>query len=478
MRYKTYLSIGVIFLFCSVLALAALDLKFTTAISQAVDPASEGNVVTFTVSFRTVGGAVDNLKIIGGVDGVQLFERTYASILADKTRTDSFTWTATAGNHTVWFELDPGHTCGDSNYGNNRVEKAITVSGGGPVGQPNLKLGVTYSTASFIAGDSVTFNLKVGNDGTADSSACEMQFKKGGIVLQSYSIPSIASGGQINKTYIWTAECDAALNAMIDSNNANAESNEGDNEWSQQMTCSSAPAGLPDLTIGVTFSPLKFDTGEDVTFTIKIDNIGNAKAPSSQVIILVGMVGYKPAGIPALEAGGHHEFSIKIPFQCGAQFEIAVDYDNEIKESNENNNKWLRKMTCGKLFLTDSDKYRKLNVAIAPPAADAPDLTIISVKRLGKTPPQNGASMEVVVENIGLGKSKPCTLISTTEDNFVDVTMTIPALEKGAKYAARYVQQFLCGATMKIKVDANNKNRELNEENNTATKTFICLDLK
>jgi subtilase family serine protease len=478
MRFKTFLTIGIIFLFSSVFASAALDLAFVGSITQSPDPASVGNTVTFTVSFRTAGGAVTNLKIIGGVDGAQLFERTYASILADKTRTDSFTWTAIAGSHTVWFELDPGHTCGDSNYSNNKVEKAFTVSGGGPACQPNLKLDVTYSPASFIAGDSVTFNLKVSNDGTADSSACEMQFKKGGSPLQSFSIPLVASGGQIIKTYIWTAECDASLNAKVDSNNANTELNEADNEWSQQMTCSNAPAGLPDLAIGVTVSPLKFDTGEDVTFTIRVDNKGTASSPASPVIILNGMVGYGPPAIPSLKAGGYYEFSTKIQFLCDASFQIIVDYDNEIPESNENNNKWAKIMTCGKSFNFGLDIHDMKRTPKIVPAADAPDLTILSVKRSDKVPLQYGTHIDVEVENIGLGKSNPCTLVSTTEDIFPDVTMIIPALEKGARYTAKYVQKLNCGGTMNIKVDANNKNRETNEENNTAKKSFLCLDLK
>jgi len=117
------------FLLSSIFAVAALDVKFTTAIGQSPDPAVLWNEVTFTVSFKPSGGAVSNFKIIGGVDGTQIFERTYASILADKIKTDSFKWTATAGSHKVWFELDPSHTAGDSDYANNKVEKAISGTG-------------------------------------------------------------------------------------------------------------------------------------------------------------------------------------------------------------------------------------------------------------------------------------------------------------------------------------------------------------
>jgi len=243
MRFKTFLSIGVILLCSSILALAALDLQFTTAISQAPDPASGGASVTFTVAFKTLGGAVTNLKITGGVDGVGIFERTYASILADKVRTDTFTWTATAGSHTAWFELDPDHTCGDSNYGNNRVEKALTV-GGGPTSQPDLALVVTYTPTDFAAGGAVAFSIRVNNNGIAPSNACQMTVKKGGATVQTINVAAIPAGDHLDKSYNWAAaECNAVIEIKADSNNANIESNEGNNTWSHTMACGDTDGG-------------------------------------------------------------------------------------------------------------------------------------------------------------------------------------------------------------------------------------------
>jgi hypothetical protein len=241
MRFKTILSIGVILLCSSIFALA-LDLRFTTAISQAPDPATGGASVTFTVSFKPFDGPVDNLKITGEVDGCGNFERTYAHINAGAQRTDTFTWIATAGSHTVSFELDPMHTCGDSDYSNNRIEKAITV-GGGPAGQPNLKPVISYTPTNFSAGDAVSFSYKVENTGTVASVACQMEMKKGSSHVYTFEVPVIAAGGHWSTTHPWTAECDAALNIKVDSNNANVESNEGDNTWSKTMACGDTSGG-------------------------------------------------------------------------------------------------------------------------------------------------------------------------------------------------------------------------------------------
>jgi len=120
----------VAFMLSGIFAFAALDVQFIGVIKQAPDPAAAGNEVTFTVSFKTVGGAVNNYKITGGIGEQRFFERTYASIAADKVKTDSFKFTfPNGGNYFVWFSLDPDHTSGDSNYANNFIKKAITFSG-------------------------------------------------------------------------------------------------------------------------------------------------------------------------------------------------------------------------------------------------------------------------------------------------------------------------------------------------------------
>ena len=119
------------FLLSSIFAVAALDVQFIGVIKQAPDPAAAGNEVTFTVSFKNVGGAVNNYKITGGIGEQQVFERTYASIEADKTKTDSFKITIPNNDHKyiAWFRLDPEKTSGDSNYDNNMITKTISISG-------------------------------------------------------------------------------------------------------------------------------------------------------------------------------------------------------------------------------------------------------------------------------------------------------------------------------------------------------------
>lgn len=125
--YKTFF-FGIMFLIWGISVFAALDVQFVGSIKQLPDPAFGGIQTTFTVNFKPVGGAVSNFKITGGVDGTKIFERKYASIGAGIQKTDSFKWIAVGGTHNVWFELDPDHTSGDSDYSNNKITKSVAVS--------------------------------------------------------------------------------------------------------------------------------------------------------------------------------------------------------------------------------------------------------------------------------------------------------------------------------------------------------------
>jgi hypothetical protein len=248
MRFKTFLSMGVILLCSSILAHAALDLRFTTAISQVPDPASVGGAVTFTVTLISDGAIVNDLKLIGGVDATQIVEKIFAGIADGGTRTQNMSWTATAGTHTVWFELDPDHLKGDSNYGNNRVEKVITL-GGGPAGQPDLAPVVTYTPTDFAAGAAVAFTIRVNNNGTAASVASQVKVRQGAVDKHTGNIAAIAVGGHANDTYNWTAVCDAVMTVIVDSSNTNTESNEGNNTWSKTMACGDTGGGGLEICI-------------------------------------------------------------------------------------------------------------------------------------------------------------------------------------------------------------------------------------
>lgn len=230
---KLFLLACAVLILSNVAAFAALDLRFTTPISMSPSSPVPGNTVTFSVSFKTFGGAVTNLKIIGGMGNNQLFERVYASIPADRVRTDSFTWTAVPGSHTVWFELDPDHASSDSNYANNRVENSFSF------GSPSDLL-IQVKINDLLSNDRITYiKWIVDNDGESVSLPCTMEIKKSSTVVQTINIISLNPGSEMGGDFLIPEQykCSGRLTFKVDANNANTESNELNNTDSIMLLC-------------------------------------------------------------------------------------------------------------------------------------------------------------------------------------------------------------------------------------------------
>jgi hypothetical protein len=126
MRIRILLTIGII-LFSSVIVLAQLDFRFNSRITISSEPVRVGDNITFNVRFIAGGLAADNFKVVGGVDETRIVDRTFAHLNLDASRSQSMTWAATAGSHTVWFEIDPDHASRDIDFSNNRIQITLTV---------------------------------------------------------------------------------------------------------------------------------------------------------------------------------------------------------------------------------------------------------------------------------------------------------------------------------------------------------------
>jgi subtilase family serine protease len=240
---KIHLLSALIVLFsCVALTAHAVDIKFVGS-EITISPASpvSGDLMTFTATFRPVGGAVDNFKITGEVDGVQLFERVYAHINSDVVKTDSFTWTAVPGKHYVRFKLDPDNVQGDTYYKNNWQSKSFTVPL--PASQtdgPNLLIkNVSISSKLIVQGKEVTFTVTLQNNGTMPASQFEASFRTDvpGSTWQAKHIDILLNGAQKNITFNWNVVCGATVTINADEYNAVMELNESDNLWTKKMTC-------------------------------------------------------------------------------------------------------------------------------------------------------------------------------------------------------------------------------------------------
>jgi len=363
MRFKTFLTVGIIFLFSSMFVSAALDLAFVGSITQSPDPATTGTTVTFSVSFRTNGGAVTNMKITGGIFGTQLFERTYASILADKVRTDSFTWTGVAGDQVVWFELDPGHTCGDSDYTNNKIQKhTFIASASGKY--PDLSVNATYEAFNFKEDDKITFHIYVSNTGDTWSDPCKLWLVHSGegVAYAAFDVPQVPQGSIWNTNYDWTVDCGAPLMLIVDALQKIAETNEDNNSWKKTMKCGLTLIEHPDLSTPMNKQDpngpdlivkiLKIhkdasdSTGKTAIVEYEVSNNGKAASISCIMNVKRGGVHEQNIVIPAIGVGQKHSGSFNEGYVCSQQTILKVDSNYQNVEINETNNTAKKTILC------------------------------------------------------------------------------------------------------------------------------------
>jgi subtilase family serine protease len=306
MKCKIYLITSFIFLTVATLSYAALDLKFTTAINLSPTSPTLGDTVTFSVTFKSEGAIVNNLKIIGGVDGAQLFQRIYASIPANGNRTDTFTWTATAGDHSVFFTLDPDKTAGDSNYNNNYLEKIFNVIGG---------TSVFWEAGAFImtpaapkGGDTVTFThtFKV-TQGPVDNLKYILSFN--GLDKYSQNWAHLEAGesrtvsGEIGS--IWAVPQSVVF--RLDPDQTTNDVNRDDNRF--EYTFTPQNVGTQLLWQGNFFkmTPASPVLADSITFSISYA-VTNAPVDNLKIVAKIDGVAIKETDIAHKETGWNNSY--------------------------------------------------------------------------------------------------------------------------------------------------------------------------
>ena len=168
MRNKLFIFLTIVMFFLVCSSLYALDLRFSGTISMSPETPGVGDTITFAVNFISADGASVNLKVVGGVDSAEVYERTFANVPAGATRTISFTWPSTAGDHTAWFELDPDRSLRETDLTNNRIE--ISFNGGAPL-TADLVVSLAKFTQDTSNPNKMFYTVKFTNLGTACISA-------------------------------------------------------------------------------------------------------------------------------------------------------------------------------------------------------------------------------------------------------------------------------------------------------------------
>lgn len=350
------------------LPLMAFDLQFQGNIQRSPSSVNVGDELTVTVNFLSVGGSAAGFRVIGGVDSTQLVERNYTSIPADTVRVVTFTWTATAGNHLIWFRIDPDNSAGDSDYGNNYKEAPITINADtGVKGDVKFLGDVSWSPdGNIYVGREVTFRAKVnipividevriaGGYGSNTTPILYTTLERRNGMIQKVSFPYTPDTA--GRGRVWFS-----ITRIIPDSDSNYANN--------NLNASFTVKELPDLTVsGFTMTPDSHNP-DKFFYSIKFKNEGRGCVPAFNWVLKAWnktrpiKEGRFAAASPlcALNPGEektHLGFFMRSDFKnegiqeegsavCRSQgkvkrysmLRVVIDENEKVTESNEDNNR-------------------------------------------------------------------------------------------------------------------------------------------
>ena len=214
---------------------------------------------------------------------------------------------------------------------------------------------------------------------------------------------------------------------------------------------------LPDLVITSI-------TRDESTVKYTIKNQGTADAGPSNSRLFIDGAEVATDGVNALAAGASRTESFSsYTYTCSGSSDtllVQVDKDGLVEESNESNNSFSATWTCFifKPFIPDLTLLQ-------------PDLTVTDIWEKADT-------IRYRIENQGTLASSPCTAELYIMGDLVATDASVPSIAAGATLERKFNHNFSCIFSImmpvEVRIDTEDTNTELNEDNNTAGKSLLC----
>lgn len=404
---------------------------------------SIGDTVTFTVTVKNQGEAnADYSYIAYYIDNIQITSDRVNPISINATANQTFTWTATAGEHAIKAFVDFTKRVAESDETNNEKVTALTPAG------PDLIIdSIDWSHNDPPAGEMVTFTLTIKNNGGSRAGTSLVHLYIDNNLRGFQDIPELETGATATRTFSWkVAAGPHAVRAVVDGSDLVAENNEENNE-----ILITYPA--PDLVFeSVIWSPINPSMGDRVTLTAKVKNQGSLKAGSFQVYFYVDENLITTQEIPQLDAGARVTNTFEWDVSAGEHIlTVFVDGANTITEGAESNN------------------TETINLSIP-----APDLIIESITwPSGEPSSSDNVSFTVTIRNQGDAKALFAYVKYYLDGEYL-ASGQVNSLEPDANteesfgtwisQAGRHV--------IRVVIDEENRVLESDEENNEKLVTF------
>ena len=194
----------------------------------------ESAEITITVANLGTRDVESNFALRVTVGRRLLATRFFPGLARGETRTERVTWRqAEMGERVLWARVDPFDAVPEADEGNNALTKLINVS---PLGFTGADLAVAdlllVSSASPQAGESVTLEAVIVNEGSGEAPPFAVEFLVDGEPIAAPSVGGLAPGESTRVRVPWTVEAgERRLRVQADAEARIPEADEEDNVY-------------------------------------------------------------------------------------------------------------------------------------------------------------------------------------------------------------------------------------------------------
>ena len=438
------------------------------------DVKSEPTIVRFFDGDPSAGGIQ--------IDG----DQTLNPLAADGSQDVSVNWTATAGEHQIYLQIDPDNLVDESQENNNIAFHSILIA-------PDVSIteeDIAFSDENPVLGDIVTISATVHNIGGAEATKVAVRFydgspDNGGVQIgDDQIIATIPIGGTGAASVDWTSTAGVhEIFVVLDPDETLGLSSlriETITEWDEENNRAFALIKvLPDLSISTTDISLTVPDPDVPNGTVH--NLGGVNAENVAVAIYLGdpladapLIDSKT--IPAITTGSSETASLSWTAPAGtSNIYVKVDESKAIDERDEANNTAFNSITIilkPDLSLTTED----ISLDAEFPLAGKPAIITANIHN------ENSSVVGVLVSFYDGDPNIDGTLIGSDLIPTIDAPATgVATVEWDTTDKVEHPDGDGAGEhTLYVVVDEQEKIDELDETNNVAQKLVeivICGDL-
>ncbi len=295
---------------------------------------SIGDTVEFSVVLKNQGSDPSGrFHSAFYIDDTLLTTRSTGPLEPGADETESFSWEAVAGSHSIRAVTDADSEVTESDETNNQATFYFSVRA------PDLTVeAITWTPESPSLGDSIAFNITVKNRGNERANSSRLYFYIDGASRGYTEVPRLDAGATSNQTFNWIAQAGShELKAFIDEPDLVTEGDETNNEKTAVFITLA-----PDLIIeAITWSPASPSESENVTFKVNIKNQGAGTADYSTLDYYIDDTLIDSVPVDPIEAGATDNQTFNWVVKSGAHEikAIADSLERVVEEDEENNEK-------------------------------------------------------------------------------------------------------------------------------------------